>query len=166
MNFLRHKLQHYQNSKRLRAYLDRRAQLKIRQSQEATTLALRLKLQDAHIERQYRSLEKVVKREITAFMRDQQCVQRIRARGKDGAMPSLVQILPGRRRAVPDVMAAFEQARHAPRSSFPDVMAAFGRATLCRKEGKEQRESGGEAEKPQPFSKPRRSNGYESDRKR
>ncbi|WP_298729258.1 relaxase/mobilization nuclease domain-containing protein [uncultured Pseudomonas sp.] len=171
MSFLRHKFQHYQDTKRLRAYLDDRAQLKIRQAQEAATLALRLRLQGAHIERQCRSLEKVDKREFSAFMRDQQCAQRIRARGKDGAMPSLVQILPGRRRApgrgtVPDVMAAFEQARHAPRSPFPDVMAAFERATaVLRKERREQRDGEG-PEKPRPLTPSHHRKGHEPDRER
>ncbi|MDT4872354.1 hypothetical protein FQZ97_1075320 [compost metagenome] len=124
-----------------------------------------------NIERQYKSLEKVDKREVSAFMRDQQCAQRIRARGKDGAMPSLVQILPGRRRApgrgtVPDVMAAFEQARHAPRNPFPDVMAAFERATaVFRKERQEQRE-GERPEKSRPLMPSRHRKGHEPDRER
>lgn len=171
MNFLRHKLQHYQDAKRLRAYLEQHAQLKARQAQEAATLALRLKLQGANIERQCRSLEKVDKREIAGFMHDQQCTQRIRARGQDGAMPSLVQILPGRRRApgrgeVPDVMAAFEEARHAPRSPFPDVMAEFERATaVFRKERKEQREGEG-PEKSRPLMPSRHRKSNEPDRER
>ncbi|MFZ6047415.1 relaxase/mobilization nuclease domain-containing protein [Pseudomonas sp. CR3202] len=171
VNFLRHKLQHYQDTKRLRAYLEQHAQLKARQAQETRALALRLKLQGTNIERQYRSLEKVDKREIAAFMRDQQCAQHIRARGKDGAMPSLVQILPGRRRApdrgtVPDVMAAFEQARHAPRSPIPDVMAAFERATAVFRKGKQEQREGEGLEKSRPLAPPPHRKGNEPDRER
>ncbi|MNJ70440.1 hypothetical protein D3C77_669000 [compost metagenome] len=104
-------------------------------------------------------------------MRDQQCSQRIKARGKDGAMPSLVQILPGRRRTLsrgtaPDVMAAFEQARHVSRNPFPDVMAAFERATaIFRRERQEQREGEG-PEKPRPLTPPHHRKGHEPDRER
>lgn len=104
-------------------------------------------------------------------MRDLQCAQRIRARGKDGAMPSLVQIHPGRRRStgrgtVPDVMAAFQQARHAPRSPFPDVMAAFERATaVFRKERQEQGEGEG-PENSRPLMPSLHRKGHEPDRER
>jgi hypothetical protein len=123
VNFLRHKLERYQDAKRLRIHLDDRAQLKARQSQEARALALRLKLQSAAIDRQYRSLEKVDEREIASFMRDQQCAQRVRVRGQDGVMP-LTNLSPERRHTPvrgtgPDVMTAFENARHPSRRSPP-----------------------------------------------
>lgn len=114
VNFLRHKLQHYQDAKRLRAYLDQYNQLKERQAKEAIILSFRLKHQGINIDRQCASLEKVDNRELAAFMRDQQCTQYIRARGKDGAMPALD--LPAKRRrtvareAIPDLMATFERA--------------------------------------------------------
>lgn len=170
MNFLRHKLQHYQDTKRLRVYLDQHAQLKARQSQEAGTLAFRLKHQGLNIDRQCASLEKVDRRELAAFMRDQQCAQRTQARGKDGAMPSLDQ-LTGRRRApgrgtVPDVMAAFEKAQQAPRSLFPDVMAAFERATAVFRKGKQEQREGEGLEKPRPMTPPHHRKGNEPDRER
>lgn len=86
-------------------------------------------------------------------------------------MPSLVQILPGRRRApgrgtVPGVMAAFEQARHAPRSPFPDVMAAFERATaVFRKERREQHEGEG-PKKSRPLMPSHHRKAHEPDRER
>lgn len=153
VNFLRHKLHHYQDAKRIRVYLDQHAQLKARQSQEAGTLAFRLKLQTLGLDRQAASLEKIDKRELSAFMRDQQQTQRIRARGKDGVMPSLDH-LTGRKRApgrgaAPDVMAAFEKAQ-APRSLFPDVMAAFDRATAMLRKGKQEQREGEGPEKYRP----------------
>ncbi|MCY1440420.1 hypothetical protein D9M71_566950 [compost metagenome] len=153
VNFLRHKLHHYQDAKRIRVYLDQHAQLKARQSQEAGTLAFRLKLQTLGLDRQSAALEKVDKRELSAFMRDQQQTQRIRARGKDGVMPSLDH-LTGRRRApgrgaAPDVMAAFEKAQ-APRSPFPDVMAAFDRAAAMLRKGKQEQREGEGPEKYRP----------------
>lgn len=166
VNFLRHKLQHYQDTKRLRAHLDGRAKLKGRQSQEAKELALRLKLQNAHIERQCMSLEKVDKREIAAFMRDQQCTQRIRGRGKEGAMPSLVQILPSDRGAVTNVMVAFEKARNPPDSPFPDVMAAFERAAAAFRKGKQEQREGEGPEKSRPLMPPHPGKGHEPDRER
>ncbi|HDS0957256.1 hypothetical protein PshuTeo2_09840 [Pseudomonas hunanensis] len=170
VNFLRHKLQHYQDTKRLRAYLDQYAQLRARQAHEAATLALRLKLQGANIDRQRTSLEKVDKRELAAFMRDQQRARRIRARGKDGAMPALDQIT-GHRHApskgtVPDVMAAFEKARHASRSPFPDVMAAFERATAIFRKGKQEQREGEGPGKSRPLMPSRHSKGHEPDRER
>jgi hypothetical protein len=169
VNFLRHKLHHYQDTKRLRDYLDQYAQLKTRQSQGAGTLAFRLKLQALGLDRQAASLEKIDKRELTAFMRDQQRTQRIRTRGKDGVMPSLEQ-LTGRKRALgrgaaPDVMAAFEKAQ-APRSLFPDVMAAFDRATAVFRKGSQQRREGEGLEKSEPITPSRHRKGDEHDRGR
>lgn len=169
VNFLRHKLQHYQDARRIRSYLDQHSLLKTRQSQEAGTLAFRLKLQALGLDRQAASLEKIDKREISAFMRDQQQTQRIRARGKDGVMPSLDH-LTGRKRApgrgvAPDVMAAFEKAQ-APRSSFPDVMAAFDRATAMFRKGKQEQREGEGLEKSKPITPPRHRKGDEHDRDR
>lgn len=168
-NFLRHKLQHYQDARRIRIYLDQQAQLKVRQSEEFQTLAFRLRLQGLGLERQSASLEKVDKRELAAFMRDQQRGQRVRARGKDGAMPSLDQLAkrrrPEGRGAVPDVMAAFEkaQARHGP---LPDLMAAFDRATAIFRKGKQEQREGDGFEKSRPMTPSRHRKGDEHDRER
>ncbi|MGH8334188.1 MAG: relaxase/mobilization nuclease domain-containing protein [Pseudomonas fluorescens] len=169
VSFLRHKLHRYQDAKRIRLYLDQNAQLKLRQSQDAGTLAFRLKLQALGLDRQAASLEKIDKREISAFMRDQQQTQRIRARGKDGVMPSLDH-LTGRKRApvrgvAPDVMAAFEKAQ-APRSLFPDVIAAFDRATAMFRKGKQEQREGEGLEKTKPNTPPRHRKGDEHDRER
>lgn len=169
VNYLRHKLHRYQDAKRIRSYLDQHALLKAQQLQEAGTLAFRLKLQALGLDRQSASLEKIDKRELSAFMRDQQQTQRIRARGKDGVMPSLDH-LTGRKRvpgrgAAPDVMAAFERAQ-TPRSLFPDVMAAFDRATALLRQGKREQREGEGLEKSKPITQPRHRKGDEHDRER
>ncbi|WP_236182890.1 relaxase/mobilization nuclease domain-containing protein [Pseudomonas sputi] len=169
VNFLRHKLHHYQDAKRIRFYLDQHTLLKSQQSQEAITLAFRLKLQTLGLDRQSESLEKIDKRELSALMRDQQQTQRIRARGKDGVIPSLDRLM-GRKRvqgrgAAPDVMAAFERAQ-TPRSLFPDVMAAFDRATAMLRKGKQEQREGDGLEKSKPIPPPRHRKGDEHDRER
>lgn len=148
VNFLRQKLHHYQDAKRVRAHLEQQAQLKARQTQDAKILDFRLKLQALGIERKAASLEKVDKRELAAFMRDNKHDQRVRARGEDGVMPSLVEIVDHEHsppeRAAPDVLAAFGKAKRGPFRETPDLMTAFERAAaaFC-KAHKERVESGG-----------------------
>ena len=170
VNFLRHKLDHYQDTKRLRAYLDQRTQLKARQSQETETLAFRLKLQALNIERQSACLEKVDKRELAALIRDQQRTRRIRARGQDGVMPSLVEIAGLDRtqngKAAPDLLAAFEKAKHAPVDKGPDLMAAFERAASASRKGKKEQREGEGLEKAKPLFAPSQRENNINDRTR
>ncbi|MNZ11883.1 Relaxase/Mobilization nuclease domain protein [compost metagenome] len=147
INFLRHKLHHYQDTQRIRAHLDQQAQLKTRQAREAQSLAFRLKLQGLRVARKTESLEKVDKRELAAFMRDQQRDRRIRARGEDSVMPSLAEITglehAPHEKAAPDVLAAFEKAKRGQAREMPDLMAAFERATAA---SRKEREGKGESE--------------------
>ncbi len=170
VNFLRQKLHHYQDAKRVRAHLEQQAQLKARQTQDAKILDFRLKLQAFGIERKAASLEKVDRRELAAFMRDNKRDQRVRARGEDGVMPSLVEIvdvdLAQNEKAAPDVLAAFEKAKREPKREVPDLMAAFERATaVFRKDRREQREGDG-PERSRPLTPPPHREGHEPDRER
>ncbi|MCE6978600.1 relaxase [Pseudomonas frederiksbergensis] len=170
INFLRQKLHQYQDAKRIRAHLEQQAQLKVGQTQDAKILDFRLKLQVRDNERKAASLEKVDRRELAAFMRDNKRDQHVRARGEDGVMPSLVDIVDHKysppERVAPDVLAAFEKARGGRRTDAPDLMAAFERAAeASRKGNKEQREGEG-LEKSQPFISPSQRENKDNDRER
>ena len=146
VNLVRQKMHRYQDAKRTREYIQQRAELKTRQAHEQKALSLRLKLQTQTIEQKAKSLEKIDRREMSALMRDLKRDQRVRDRGEDDMMPSLVK-LPGRSGAVqekpaPDLINEFERAKSATPSEMPDIMAEFEKS--ARDQGERKKEADGE----------------------
>ncbi len=170
VNFFRQKLHHYQDAKRIRTHLDQQAQMKTQQTQDVKAFEFRLKLQALSIERKAASLEKVEKRELAAFMRDNKRDQRVRARGGDGVMPSLVEIVDREhsppKRAAPDVLAAFEKAKNGQVTDAPDLMAAFERAAEASRKGNKERVESGSLEQAKPVISPPHRKSDEHDRER
>jgi hypothetical protein len=84
-------------------------------------------------------------------MRDNKRDQHVRARGEDGVMPSLVEIVEHEHsppeKTAPDVLAAFEKAKRQPLREAPDLMAAFDRATAIFRKGKQEQREGEGPEK-------------------
>lgn len=146
ITFLQKKIHQYQDARKIRDHLEQRDQLKAKQVQEQKGLDFRLKVQVQDIERRTKSLEKIDKRELAALERDNKRHQRVRARGDDGSMPSLVQIAgiddKKRENAAPDLLEAFVKAKQPSQDDAPDLMAAFGRAAKERDENKEEDCSG------------------------
>lgn len=82
------------------------------------------------IDRRTRALERVDKRELRAFDRDNKRYARDRARG-EVSMPSLTDIAKTEhqnRRAPPDLLHAFERAKKGRRTGPPDLTAVFEQA--------------------------------------
>lgn len=135
----------YEDRQRLKAYRAQREIVKEQQDKETRALALRLDIQKHDLERRQAALEKVDRRELAAFMRDQRAEQRIRNRGEDGTMPSLVVLVePARKNdaVTLDLSAGFMKATEARHTDIPDLLAAFGRAARGRTRSGEREESG------------------------
>jgi len=131
------------DAKRLSAYGDAFQTLKAQQAIEVRMLDTRLKLQTQEVSRKQVALEKIDKRELAAFMRDQRTVQRVRSRDGGNAMPSLTELVDDRRTAqtpVPDLLSSFENARRQQAEDIPDLLSAFKRA--AKPDGERERESG------------------------
>lgn len=106
------------------------------------TLDTRLKLQTQEVSRKQVALEKIDKRELTAFMRDQRTVQRVRSREGCDAMPSLTELVDHRptvEMPTPDLLVSFENERQQQPEEIPDLMSAFKRA--ARPDSERERES-------------------------
>jgi hypothetical protein len=136
IEMIRKAVHRHQDAQRLKAYRADSRDLGARQAKETRALEGRQAIQAGETARKEAALAKVERRELAAFMRDQRTDQRIRDRGGEERMPSLVEIAglkeAARDRAEPDVIAAFESAR-VPRSSEPpDLLAAFTRAAKER----------------------------------
>lgn len=119
------------DAKRLRAYGGALQALKTQQAIDAKALDVRLKLQTQEMSRKQAALEKIDRRELAAFMRDQRTVQRIRHRDGGDAMPSLTELVDHSRKVetpIPDLLTSFERVRRQQPEEMPDLMSAFKRA--------------------------------------
>lgn len=127
---IRKTLHRYEDGKRLKVYREQRAELKTRHAGEARTLETRLNIQAQETGRKAAGLEKIERRELAAFMRDQRTDQRVRDRGGDDRLPSLAALHEERSREAeaPDLLATFARAKQSPRTPMPDLMSAFERA--------------------------------------
>ena len=130
VELIRKALHRYEDGKRLKVYREQRAELKARHGDEARMLDTRLKVQVQEAGRKLAGLEKVERRELTGFMRDQRTDQRVRDRGGDDRLPSLTAVLAGREAEAPapDLLSSFAKAKQSPRTTVPDLMSAFERA--------------------------------------
>lgn len=105
-----------------------------KQQEEEKALKFRLKVQTQAVERRAHALERIEKRELAAFDRDHRRYARDRARGEEGALPSLTKIIRNdnrKRRDAPDQLRAFATAKEA---GLPDLSTAFDRAARGRAE--------------------------------
>ena len=131
VELIRKTLHRYEDGKRLKVYREHRAELKTRHAGEVRTLETRLNIQAQETGRKAAGLEKVERRELAAFMRDQRTEQRVRDRGGDDTLPSLTAVLDAGRNAeapAPDLLSSFAKAKQSSRTSVPDLMSAFERA--------------------------------------
>lgn len=139
---LRKVLHRRDDAKRLTRYAEQRKTLKAEQRWKEQALERRLKLQMQELTRQETAFEKLDRRELAAFLRDQRRAFREQQRGGD-AMPSLEHVARIETRAhrpVLDVIDMFERAVSRSPSEPPDLLAAFKRAAKPDAEG--ERESG------------------------
>jgi hypothetical protein len=119
--------------------------LKTKQQEEEKALKFRLMVQTQAVERRAHALERIEKRELAAFDRDHRRYMRDRARGEEGAMPSLAQIVRNdnqKRSDVPDLLRAFARAKDARHAPAPDLTDAFRQAASQRDEGRAGDDSG------------------------
>ena len=119
------------DAKRLSAYGEVLKTLKARQALDVKALDAQLKAQTQEVSRKQVALEKIDKRELAAFMRDQRTAQRVRNRDGGDAMPSLTELVADQRNIetpTPDLLSSFESARQQPPEEIPDLMSAFKRA--------------------------------------
>jgi len=132
-----------EDAKRLDAYGETLRSLKAQQAVDVKTLDVRLKLQTKEVSRKQVALEKIDKRELAAFMRDQRTAQRVRSRDGGDAMPSLTELVVDRRKVetpIPDLLSSFENARQQQPEEIPDLLSAFKHA--AKPESERERESG------------------------
>lgn len=113
----------------VKAYVERKTELKGKQHSETKALGARLTLQRQAAEQKVKSLEKVEKREVAALLRDTKGQQRTQARG-DSGMPSLAHLVDGHGSEIksPRLGEEFEQANQKQQAHLPDVLTAFKRA--------------------------------------
>ena len=131
IEYIRKILHRRDDAKRLSAYGEALQTLKTQQAIEAKALDTRLKLQTQEVSRKQAALEKIDKRELAAFMRDQRTVQRVRSRDGGDAMPSLAELVDHSRTVetpIPDLLTSFERAKQQQPEEMPDLMSAFKRA--------------------------------------
>ena len=137
VELVRKAVHRYEDGKRLKAYQEQRAELKARHGEDARSLDTRINVQAQEAGRRLAALEKVERRELASFMRDQRTDQRVRDRGGDDTMPSLTALLDNEQRSEEqalDLLATFAQAKQSPQSVAPDLMRAFERAAQDRPE--------------------------------
>ncbi len=131
------------DAKRLTRYAEQRKALQAEQHLKEQALERRLKLQMQELTRREAAFEKIDRRELAAFLRDQRRAFRVQQRGGGDQMPSLehvARIETHERRPVLDVIDMFERAVIRSPSEPPDLLAAFKRAAKPDVEG--DRESG------------------------
>ena len=81
--------------------------------------------------RQVMALDRIERREVASLMRDNRHGRRVKERGGDDAMPSLVKVAglaQPEKTQVPDVLAAFKAAEKTSHEPPPDLLSAFARA--------------------------------------
>ena len=134
VNLIRQALHRRDDAKRMKDYGLRFAELKALQADAVRALEMRLKIQAQEPERKQASLERVERRELAAFLRDQRTGQRVRDRGGDDRLPSLAAIHEERSGVVraPDLLATFARAKQPPQTDVPDLMKDFDRAAHGR----------------------------------
>lgn len=134
---LRHALHRRADAKQLALYREQRKALNAEQRTREQALERRLKLQMQELTRQKTAFEKLDRRELAAFLRDQRRALRVQQRGDSDAMPSLERFLPIEARTkarAPDVIDTFERAATRSPNEPPDLLSAFWRAA---KQGQE-----------------------------
>ena len=143
IDHIRKVLHRRDDAKRLDAYGKALQKLKSQQAVDVKTQEVRLKLQTQEMSRKQAALEKIDRREVAAFMRDQRTAQRIRSRDGGDAMPSLTELVDDHKKVetpIPDVLSSFENARQQQHEEFPDLLSAFKRA--ARPDSERERDSG------------------------
>ena len=147
VSLIQKKLHKAQDAQRLQKFNTRFAAVKAKQSQEQKLSEHRFKCQMLARNRKLKSLEKVEKRELAALARDQQKSQRVRARGNDGQLPSLVDIAGlqngENKNTTSNLIEAFEAAKNTKAKPAHDLMQAFEKAAQEVDEG--EKDSGGSA---------------------
>lgn len=125
---LRRALQRREDAKQLVRYGEQIKGLKSEQRGKEQALECRLTLQMQELTRQSTAFEKIDRRELAAFLRDQRQAQRVHQRAGSDAMPSLAEITrieTRTRKPAPDVIETFERAATRSPNEVPDVLAAF-----------------------------------------
>ena len=141
INLIRKKLHHFQDAQRLKTYREKQLELKGKQRQEDKTLSLRLSLQTKELDRKFKALNKVEKRELQSLHKEYKRDQRIEQRGKHDEMPSLEKIAGLEKSNVdirdraPDLLSAFEEAQKDRTHETPDLMKAFTKASKDKDRG-------------------------------
>lgn len=119
------------DAKQLTRYGEQRKVLQAEQRSKEQALERRLRLQMQELTRQQAAFEKLDRRELAAFLRDQRRTYREQQRGGSDEMPSLEHL--GRiemraRRPVLDLIDAFDRAVTRSPGEPPDLLSAFKRA--------------------------------------
>lgn len=133
---LRRALHRRDDVKQLARYREQRKALRSEQLWREQALERRLKLQQQELTRQKTAFEKLDRRELAAFLRDQRRALRVHQRGSSDAMPSLerlARIETRPRKPALDVIDTFERAVTRTPGELPDLLSAFWRAA---KQGK------------------------------
>ncbi len=128
---VRHALQRREDAKRHTRYGEQLKALRAEQRRKEQALERRLKLQMQELTRRQSAFEKLDRRELAAFLRDQRRALRVQQRGGGDEMPSLehvARIETHERRPVLDVIEMFERAVFRSPSEPPDLLSAFRRA--------------------------------------
>lgn len=130
VDLVRKTLHRYEDGKRLKAYQAERLDLKTRHATEARTVDLRLRLQAQEAERKVAALQRVDRRELASFLRDERKDQRLRDRGDDDRMPSVARLIDRQPDTVrpPDLLRAFARQGQQRGNELPDLLDAFQRA--------------------------------------
>jgi hypothetical protein len=119
------------DAKRLTRYREQRKALQTEQRWKEQALERRLKLQMQELTRREAAFEKLDRRELAAFLRDQRRTFRVQQRGNSDEMPSLEHVARIETRAprpVLDVIDMFERAVTRSPSEHPNLLSAFRRA--------------------------------------
>jgi hypothetical protein len=133
---LRHALHRRADAKQLAHFGAQLKALQAEQRLNEQALERRLKLQMQELARRKAAFEKLDRRELAAFLRDQRRAFRERQRGDSEAMPSLehlVRIEARSRNPLLDVIDTFERAVTRSPGELPDLLSAFWRASTLGK---------------------------------
>jgi Relaxase/Mobilisation nuclease domain len=125
------------DARMLKAYLERRNELKSKQAAERDELALRQRLQAQAAQRDLKSLAKIEARERSSLARDEKEQQRRRDRGDQG-IPSVTPVLGTLTRTLAiNLRRDFERASIIKPERTPDVGRAFSNAARDLRQGRQ-----------------------------
>lgn len=128
---LRHALQRRDDAKRLTRYGKQLKALRGEQRTKEQVLERRLTLQMQELARRQTAFDKLDRRELAAFLRDQRRAFREQQRGSSDVMPSLERVVRVETRTskpIRDVIETFERAVTRSPSEPPDLLSAFRHA--------------------------------------